>query len=250
MAEKAMMVDISRCMGCRGCQVACKQWNRLQAETTSFTGIYQNPPNLSPKTWRYVRFFESVRDEMMRWQFLTFACLHCKDAACVKVCPAPGALTRQEEGFVYLDEGKCIGCKYCVEACPFGVPRFDDARGKVYKCNFCSDRVVNGLPTACAQTCPAGAITFGDRNELITRARTTGHTYIYGEKELDGLNVMYLLPETPNTYGLPVSPQMPASVVVWKDVIKPLGLLAGGGTLLALLIHYLAIGPKRAEGGE
>ncbi|OGW48463.1 MAG: 4Fe-4S ferredoxin [Nitrospirae bacterium RBG_19FT_COMBO_42_15] len=249
MAKNAMLIDVSRCIACRACQVSCKQWNRLPAVKSSFAGSYENPSGLSSATWRHVRFRETVEKGEVKWRFLSFGCMHCKDASCVFVCPVPGALTRRDDGTVYLDEQKCTGCKYCISACPFDVPHYDDAKGKVYKCNLCADRTANGLTTACAKTCPSEAIRFGDRDSLIKDAKSGGKK-IYGENELGGLSVMYVLQEFPSFYGLPERPAMPVTTAFWKKVLKPLGYIGVGTTVAAIILHYIAIGPKKYKGGE
>ena len=149
-------------MGCRGCQVACKQWNQLPAEKTRFDGNYQNPKHLSGKTWTLVNFIEpNDYDQNPRWLFRKQSCFHCAEATCVSVCPT-GAAKKRDDGIVFIDQGICAGCKYCVETCPFGTPQFDRKTGTVKKCRMCLDRVGNGLKPACATACPTGALAFKD----------------------------------------------------------------------------------------
>ena len=132
--QKARLIDISKCMGCRGCQVACKQWNGLQGEKTKFfaaKGGYQNPAALSSNTWSLVKFYEKQTEDGLTWRFRIHTCMHCKDAACIEVCPTePKAMSRdQTTGFVYVNEERCIGCGACSEACPFEVPHVDENKG-------------------------------------------------------------------------------------------------------------------------
>lgn len=258
-AKKGMLLDVSKCMACRGCQVACKQWNQLPAEKTHFTGTYQNPPRLSGKTWTLIQFIEPEEGKT-RWLFRKQQCLHCTDASCVAVCPT-GAAQRREDGVVYIDQAACTGCKYCVESCPFNTPKFDPATGTARKCTFCLDRVVNGLEPACAKACPSGAISFGEREEILQIARkrqgalsrgNPGSTpRIYGEKELDGLGVMYLLPEEASLYGLPEKPRMPIEKVILKWII---GIIPGAVVLYGLWRHFrkdrAVEGVKSESGGE
>mgnify|MGYP005839850577 CR=1 FL=1 len=252
MAEKAMIVDTSVCMGCRGCQVACKQWNDLPAENTNNAGSYENPPDLSYNTWARVIFNEFEQDGEMAWLFRFHHCLHCTDAACVRACPT-GALFKHEMGFVSVDVEKCNGCGYCTYFCPFNVPRLEirnllTGEAKVSKCTFCTDRVSNGLPPACAKTCPAGAIKYGERDEMLAvgrkrveelKAKGYPDAYLYGETEMGGLHQMYVLAHTPSAYGLPEKPQYPALTNIWQDIIQPLGGLAVGATALGLIINFL-----------
>lgn len=242
-AEISMLIDVSKCMGCRGCQVACKQWNQHKAEKTRFTGTYQNPPRLSGETWTLVQFIEpDDYDSNPRWLFRKQQCLHCTDAVCAKVCPT-GAIRKRENGIVYINQGICTGCKACVETCPFHVPKFDHVTGTARKCWLCSDRVENGLKPACATACPTGAVRFGSRAEMLAVARERQQVLanqgfaprIYGEKELGGQHAMYLLPENASIYGLPENPRKPTEKIIWRwliGVIPGLAILAGIGSYL------------------
>jgi len=221
MTEVALLLDVSKCTACRACQAACKQWNDLPAETTANRGTYENPPDLSFSTRTRIRFLEYERAEGLAWYFFNQRCLHCTDAACVNSCE-PQALKHNEMGFVSYEPGLCIGCGYCAETCPFGIPRlsetgiiFPDTR-KMNKCDFCADRTTNGLQPACAKACPTGAITFGERAEMIAKGKArveeliaNGYTdaNFYGENEMGGLHQMYVLPEKPSVFGLPENPQ-------------------------------------------
>ena len=152
---KAMLIDVSKCIACRACQVACKAWNDLQAEITVCAGCYDNPTDLSPDTWNRIAFWELERDGgRVDWVFRPVRCMHCTDAPCVRVCPT-GALFKDSMGFTAYDESKCNGCGYCVQFCPFDVPRLKEAdlwgKGKTTKCTFCQDRVRDGLAPACAK---------------------------------------------------------------------------------------------------
>jgi formate dehydrogenase iron-sulfur subunit len=248
MARKAFLIDTTRCTACRGCQVACKQWNHLPAEGTVNRGSYENPPQLTTHTYNQVRFIEAEKDGDLRWLFLNKRCMHCGDAGCIKVCPSAGALYRTEDGLVAFNQEKCIGCNYCVNGCPFDVPRFTGEK-KVSKCHACLDRVSSGLVPACVKTCPTGTLQFGDRDKLIAAAKAKGKK-IYGENDLKGLGVLYVLDDTPGTYELPENPAIPASIFLWKDVIKPFGILGFWGAIGAAVLHYVTIGPKQLENGD
>jgi len=252
MAEKAMLLDPTRCTACRGCVVACKAWNEREAEKTTNRGSYENPPGLSPNTWTTVRFAEKEGPNgVPRWLFTVYRCMHCTDAGCVKACPT-GALYHHELGFVGIQRDRCIGCGYCVSACPFGVPQvggvpFAGVKEKVYKCHFCQDRVTNGLEPACAKTCPSGAIRFGDREALLNEARARVEKLrarypgarVYGDRELKGLHMVYVLDDAPKVYGLPENPQIPVASTLWQDLLQPLGYVAVGVTAVGLLLNYL-----------
>ncbi len=234
MANSICLIDTSKCMGCRGCQVACKQWNQLPAEKTTFEGSYENPPRFSPNTWLRVVFREhDGNNGSVDWLMAKLGCMHCTDAACMQACPA-GAIYRTEQGTVHIDEVKCIGCNYCITACPFQVIGFDRLTNKARKCTFCHDRLLNGMQPACAQVCPTGSITFGDRRDLIARAtsrveklRAQGkrNAGLYGLDELDGTAMLYVLADRPDKYGLPVNPQVPMQTRIWNAIFKPLRVL-------------------------
>lgn len=228
LSQKAMLIDVSKCMACRACQVACKQWNQLPAVKTHFSGTYQNPPKLSANTWTLIQFIEP-EEGPTRWLFRKQQCLHCGDPACVQACPT-GALKKRPDGIVYIDQNICAGCKYCVEACPFGTPQADHKSGTAKKCRMCLDRVDEGLQPACATACPTGAVLFGTRADMLKTAKKrqavlakrTGKTpRIYGETELGGLGVMYLLPEKASMYGLPEDPKKPLLLPKWLVGIIP-----------------------------
>lgn len=249
--RKGFLVDTSRCIGCRSCQVACKQWNKLDADKTKNQGTFENPRDLTPALFNRIRFVESETSGQVTWRFVNERCMHCGEAGCMKVCPSPGALTRTKDGIVVFNKEKCISCKYCVSACPFNVPRYDDDN-KVSKCHWCFDRVDGGLSPACVKACPTQTLQFGKRTDLIAKAKAARKT-LYGETELSGLGVVYALDGPPEQYGLPDKPSIPLSIFLWKDVIKPLGILGFWGSIGAMLLHYVTIGPKKideTEGGN
>ncbi len=229
MAEKAMLMDMEKCIACRACQVACKQWNDLPAEKTTFfaaTGGYQNPITLSPKTYTLVKFYEVEKEKLM-WLFRVHRCMQCVDPACVKACPIEPvkAMTIDEKtGAVYVNRELCIGCGACQEYCPFSIPVIDDKAEKSTKCTFCVDRLVENLQPACAKACPTGCLFYGDREEIlklahkaVDRLKKRGRNpVVYGEEELKtGTKKVYVFPEALDNYDVPANP----------EVSKDLGLL-------------------------
>ena len=252
MAEKVKLIDVAKCTGCRGCQLACKQLNGLPAGQTVAAGTYQNPPDLQPNTWTLIRFQEVAAKEGVKWLFRKDGCMHCTNAACVKVCPS-GALYYSDMGTVGIINERCIGCKECVAACPFEIPRYDSVTDKVYKCDLCLSRIRADLPPACVKACPTGALTFGDKEEMLKLAyrragELGGDASVYGDKFVDGTHVLYVLQEKPGVYDvMPVKPHVPLSVMAWKDLLKPLSLVVAGGVLAASFLHYIIHWPKTPD---
>ena len=202
MSTKAMLQDNTRCIGCRGCQAACKAWNDLPGvETTFFVGPgYRNPRDLNANTWTLVTYTPAEAEGRFDWAFGRLLCMHCQEPACAAACPV-GALEKTDLGPVVYHSGKCIGCRYCMLACPFQVPTFEWSKALplVRKCTMCFDRITNGELPACAKTCPAQAITFGDRDALVAEAwerierNPSGYIHhVYGEKEIGGTSVLTL----------------------------------------------------------
>ncbi|MFA4835217.1 MAG: 4Fe-4S dicluster domain-containing protein [Dehalococcoidia bacterium] len=248
---KAILFDATKCTACRGCQVACKQWNELKAEETTNRGTCENPPDLSPDTWLKIKFAEVSKNGngAIDWLFTRRSCMHCTEAACVTVCPS-GALSHHKLGYVDYNKDKCTGCGYCVEACPFKVPKTDGGNltgiRKASKCLFCRDRVTNGLQPACVTTCPTAALQFDERNKLVTlgrdRVEKIRSTYpkanLYGEKELDGLHVMYVLPYSPEVHGLPVDPKVQTATEA-RDLLKWVGVGAVAAVVAVAGLNFL-----------
>ena len=225
---KGMIIDTTRCQGCRGCQSACKQWNLLPGVVTSFSATQTNPPSLNAATYNVVEFYELTDDQGdLSWHFAQKRCLHCLRPRCVPTCPV-GAIIKRDDGAVVVDRELCIARQTC--ECPFGrVPgigqpgllTFDSVEGKAFKCTFCWDRQEEGLEPACARTCPPSAIEFGERDELIAQARARiqdnpdrYYDHIYGELEAGGTSIMYLTAVAPAELDLPTLGPEPLDVVV------------------------------------
>src|ERR671911_1044213 len=164
------LTDATICIGCKACEVACKQWNQLPGDsapsTLALTGYsYDNTVDLSATTWRHVAFVERSTPHGIAWLMLSDVCKNCVHAGCLDACPT-GAIIRTEFGTVVIQDDVCNGCGYCVPACPFGVPQLSDADGGSHKCTLCYDRLRGGLAPACATACPTGSIRFGPVAEL------------------------------------------------------------------------------------
>jgi formate dehydrogenase iron-sulfur subunit len=226
-ATKSTLIDITKCIGCRACQVACKQWNDREGEETELQDQlgFQNPATLSAKTLTLITFHELPDENApggLNYLFTMRRCLHCLEPACASACPTT-ALARQSDGPVTYDPDKCIGCRYCIWACPWGVPtaEWNSLTPKIQKCTHCADRSDQPIPgtrngqglsdvekilyqenvivPACVKACPADALRFGDREEMLTEARKRISSrpdkyvdHVYGEKEAGGTSVLYL----------------------------------------------------------
>jgi formate dehydrogenase iron-sulfur subunit len=221
--------DSTLCIGCKACEVACKQWNDLPADGLEWTGrSYDNTTHLSATTWRHVSFTEHAQaDGGVRWLFNSDVCKHCTAAPCQEACPT-GALIRNEFDDVYVQADICNGCGYCVSACPFGVLSRSEADGAVHKCTLCYDRQKEGIEPACAKACPTDSILFGPVSQLRAHARrrvqdlhARGETnaYLYGADdagEYKRLNAFFLLTDDPAAYNLPPAPRRPSAHMLPK----------------------------------
>jgi formate dehydrogenase iron-sulfur subunit len=264
--------DTSVCIGCKACEVACKEWNAIPEDGLSLTGMsYDNTQALGASTWRHVAFIEQPRPDgrtelpvveggataqetavdgsgELRWLMSSDVCKHCTHAACLDVCPT-GSLFRTEFGTVVVQEDICNGCGYCVPACPYGVIEQRPHDGRAFKCTMCYDRLGAGQEPACAKACPTESIQFGPLDELRERAalrvdqlHEAGVTEarLYGEDPEGGVGgdgAFFLLLDQPEVYGLPPDPvvttrDLPA---MWKHAgAAALSLLGGVAACFAL----------------
>ena len=256
----AKLIDISKCIGCKACQVACMEWNDLRDEVGENVGVYDNPRDLTDQSWTVMRFSEvEVQQGRLEWLIRKDGCMHCADPGCLKACPAPGAIVQYANGIVDFHEENCIGCGYCVTGCPFDIPRISKKDSKAYKCTLCSDRVAVGLEPACVKICPTGAIVFGSKEDMIHHAegrvadlkeRGYANAGLYDPPGVGGTHVMYVLQhaDQPQLYaGLPKDPHISPLVALWKGVTKPLMSLGIGVAVLAGFFHFVTAGPKEVE---
>jgi formate dehydrogenase iron-sulfur subunit len=241
--------DTTLCIGCKACEVACKEWNNLPADNLGLTGhSYDNTGALSANTWRHVSFIEKAgvraNDQapfQSGWLMMSDVCKHCHNAPCLEACPT-GALFRTEFDTVVVQQDICNGCGYCVPACPFGVVDLSDLDGKAHKCTLCYDRLKGGLEPACAKSCPTDSIQFGEVGDLQRRAQErveqlhalgAEEAYLYGTPgapgatgDLGHLNAFFLLTDRPETYNLPAAPTR-ASNRVAPSLLSGLAAIAG-----------------------
>ncbi len=236
--------DETLCIGCKACEVACKQWNQLPANeggANEMTGnSYDNTGQLDGINWRHVKFVEQFERERPRgtWHMLSDVCKHCVQAGCLEVCPT-GAIIRTEFDTVVIQSDVCNGCRDCIGACPFGVIEINPVTNTAQKCTLCYDRLQVGMTPACAQACPTASIQFGPIAELRPRADARVATlkaagvpaYVYGDESmLGGLNAFFLLTDTPEVYGLPANPKMPS-----RNLWPSSALSAAGAAVVGLL---------------
>ena len=253
--EVAKLIDVSKCIGCKACQVACMEWNDLRDEVGTNVGVYTNPMDLTAQSWTLMRFYEvEPEPNHLEWLIRKDGCMHCADPGCLKACPAPGAIVKYANGIVDFISEHCIGCGYCIKGCPFDIPRMNPVDNKVYKCTLCSDRVGVGLEPSCVKACPTGAITFGPKDDMVTYAeqraadlqeRGFKNAGLYNPAGVGGTHVMYVLKhaDQPALTGLPANPSISPWVSLWKGVSKPVGLAVMAGAAFAGWFHYLRKGP-------
>jgi formate dehydrogenase iron-sulfur subunit len=258
--QVAKLIDTTKCIGCKACQVACMEWNDLRDEIGTCTGHYDNPHDLSESSWTLMRFaeYENPKGDL-EWLIRKDGCMHCEDPGCLKACPSPGAIVQYANGIVDFQEENCIGCGYCVTGCPFDVPRISKKDKKAYKCTLCSDRVAVGLEPACVKTCPTGAIVFGTKEDMKHHAaeriedlksRGFDQAGLYDPAGVGGTHVMYVLhhADQPSLYsGLPEKPKISPTVRLWKGAAKPLALFAVAATAAVGFLHYIGIGPNETD---
>ena len=258
--QVAKLIDESKCIGCKACQVACMNWNDLRDTVGENVGVYDNPQDLSASSWTLMRFFEveNQSENKLEWLIRKDGCMHCEDPGCLKACPSPGAIVKYSNGIVDFVSENCIGCGYCVTGCPFDVPRISKKDNKAYKCTLCSDRVSVGLEPACVKTCPTGAISFGTKDDMVTygekragelKDRGFKQAGLYNPQGVGGTHVMYVLKhaDRPELENLPKEPSVSPMVSLWKGIAKPIASAFIGLAVFGGFIHYVTVGPKEVD---
>jgi formate dehydrogenase iron-sulfur subunit len=249
--------DTTVCIGCKACEVACKEWNQLPAtnggRATLSGDSYDNTRRLDGIHWRHVKFIEQFAPDRRdgRWLMMSDVCKHCVRAGCLEVCPT-GAIIRTEFDTVVIQSDVCNGCRDCIGACPFGVIDINPVSGTAQKCTLCYDRMRAGMTPACAQACPTTSINFGTIRELKQKAqarveqlhgRGERGAYLYGadEKMLGGLNSFYLLVDRPEVYGLPPDPKLPSRN------LKPGSLWSALGAVVIGVVGLISLRTRRTD---
>lgn len=259
-ATTAFLTDSTLCIGCKACEVACKEWNNLEEDGLNWSGMsYDNTGAVGHSTWRHVKFVEGLPQpgfggnagEHVSWEFSSDVCKHCEVAGCLEACPT-GAIARMPFGAVYVQPDVCNGCSYCVVACPFGVVQRNKEDGRAFKCTFCSDRQTMGLPPACAKACPTESIKFGEINELKlvaqervkelqSRGLADATYYDPLDTSVKGIHAMFIVRGDPRMYNLPPKPEVPT--IYLKDAWRASAL--GAGILLAGALAAFLSSPKK-----
>ena len=277
MAITAFLTDSTLCIGCKACEVACKEWNRLPDDGIEWRGLsYDHTGSLGHSTWRHVKFVEgsgsqkglgtrdlglgeataparvpSPQSLVPTWNFSSDVCKHCEHAGCLDACPT-GSIVRTEFGGVFIQPDVCNGCGYCVVSCPFGVVDRHPSDGRAFKCTFCYDRQKAGLVPACAKACPTESILFGEIDALRTRAaarveelhaRGVEDATLYDARDtsVGGTHAMFIVRGDPRTYNLPATPEAPVAHAPdgWRSAA-----IAAGAMVVLTALAFLG-GPKR-----
>jgi formate dehydrogenase iron-sulfur subunit len=261
--EVAKLVDVTICIGCKACEVACVEWNDHPFRETVFDNTYQTMPTTEWNYYNLIKFNEhQLEDGGLMWLMRKDQCMHCADPGCLRACPADGAIVQYTNGIVDFQQENCIGCQYCVSGCPFDIPKFNPTTKKVYKCTLCSDRVGAGLEPACIKACPTGCLHFGTKQEMVQLASARAEQLkndslfpmpnagVYDPQSIGGTHVIYVLHDItkPELYGgLVANPQIPISYTFWKYIAKPIGLFIALMGIFAMFFHYIFVGPHRPQ---
>ena len=254
--EKSVLVDLTLCIGCRGCQVACKEWNERKASITSFKGDFTNPVKLSSECYTNIRFVETIKQTRPVWNFVKNQCLHCKIPACVSACPV-GALTKSALGPVLYSFDKCIGCRYCMLACPFDIPKYEweSTQPWMQKCSFCSELIEEDMLPVCIKTCPTGTLYFDDYDKIVAKAKKRIKdnpqkyvNHIYGLTEAGGTNWIYLSDVSFKQLGFKENiPTIPLPDVTWPFLSAIPGKITGIAVLLSAIAYFRTRGIREED---
>jgi formate dehydrogenase iron-sulfur subunit len=257
----AFLTDSTLCIGCKACEVACKEWNGVASDGFDWSGFsYDNTGAVGHSTWRHVKFVEHAPEpglggnaaDLASWTFSSDVCKHCEEAGCLEACPT-GSIVRTEFGGVYVQPDICNGCGYCVVACPFGVVQKNPDEGMAFKCTFCYDRQKIGLQPACAKACPTESIKFGEIDELRisaqerlrelrSRGMSDASLYNPAETSVKGTHAMFILRGDPKQYNLPPKPEVPTIYLKegWKQSV-----VGAAGMVIGSLVAFTIAGHRK-----
>ncbi len=236
----SMLYDASLCVGCRACQTACKRRSNLPHETDP-QNLYEMPRYLSADTWTIIQLYQGENEQ----SFVKHQCMHCIDPACVSVCPV-AALEKTEAGPVVYHPERCIGCRYCMAACPFGIPKsqWDKPLPLIQKCDFCADRQAKGEAPACGEACPTGALIFGKRKEMLSTAKgrlaadPSFVQHVYGETEAAGTSMLYISKVAFDKLGFPEVSDTNFPKITWPYMLAVPGVV-GVMVTLSTAIYFI-----------
>ena len=227
--EVCKLIDTTTCIGCKACEVACLEWNGYRFRETVFDNSYQTMPETAWNYWNLIKFNELERDDgSVRLLMRKDQCMHCAEPGCLAACPADGAIVQYANGIVDFQQDHCIGCGYCVNGCPFNIPKFNPATKKMFKCTLCADRVYAGLEPACIKSCPTGCLHFGSKDDMKELAESRAQQFrdhsgfanagVYDPPGVGGTGVIYVLHDVtnPEAYGGLPNPHIPWTVRLWK----------------------------------
>jgi formate dehydrogenase iron-sulfur subunit len=247
-SSASMLYDSTICVGCRACQMACKRRSKLPAETDK-QQLYEMPLDLSANTWTMIKSYQGEKGTA----FVKNQCMHCIEPACVSVCPV-GALEKLESGPVVYHGERCIGCRYCMAACPFGIPKtqWDKALPLIQKCDFCADRQAKGEQPACSEACPTKALISGKRGHMLEVAHTRlkkDSRYVqqvYGESEVGGTSMLYISAISHAALGFPQLKGTPLPALDWPYMQAVPGVIA----VMVTLSTAIYLRTHRGENGK
>ena len=272
MTTTGFLTDSTLCIGCKACEVACKEWNEIPGDGFAWSGLsYDNTGALGASTWRHVKFVEgefesgwggNAPGQPPSWEYSSDVCKHCENAGCLEACPT-GAIVRTEFGGVFVQPDVCNGCSYCVVSCPFGVVEKNPEDGRAFKCTFCYDRQKAGMEPACAKACPTESIKFGKLDYLreqagerlqALQARGIGDAQIYDPREssVGGIHAFFLVRGDPRAYNLPPDPEIPTVYLKpgWRSAAVGAGLLFLGTMAAFFSNRQPSRGPREPATGS